>query len=1003
MLLVFAIILVLIFSARAIASFYTDFLWFDSIDQTSVWSTILVSRIVIALIAIGVFFALIFASLYIADRLSPKTRPPGPEEEVLRRWHDTAGKRKGLIRTIVALFFALVTGAGASGLWQEWILITNRQSFGIKDPQFNTDIGFYVFELPFWSSVVDWLFTAILVIFFVTAVYHYINGGIRFQTKGQRVSPAVKAHLSVILGVLALVRAAGYFLDRYDLVTSSNGVVDGASYTDVNARLPVLYLLMVIAVLAAGLFIYNIWRKGWVLPIIAVGLWAFVAIVMQNIYPLIIQRFQVQPSESSREETLMERNIEFTRIALGLDNVETQEFPTGQPLSLEGLRSSSDNIDVMPLQDPQVVQQTFEQREGERGYFMFPTPLDVDRYEIDGERVPVVLGARQLDPNADQVTSGWEAERLTYTHGYGVALAPSNTVVEGFPDFAISGFSTGTEDIPLTEPRVYFAENMDGYAIVNTDRAEVDGGEGESAQQDEGSYFYTGDGGVKMGGTFRQLMFAARFWDLDPLLSGFVKEDSRVLYVRDVRERVEKLAPFLKFDSDPYMVIDEGRVKYLIDAYTTTDRYPFSQRADTEQLPADSGLRDDFNYVRNSILAVVDSFDGSVTLYKAPSELVNDPIADAYEQAFPNLFTDISEMSENLLDHIRYPVDLFRVQTNMWSRYHLTDPQEFYEQAESWAVAQDPGGVTGTQVTAVVSEDGTEITRRERRIDPYRTLLRLPGEDDLKYVILRPYVPISAEDTRRELAAFMVAVGDCGGSTSDECDDYGRLLVYTTPSGDIDGPALVNSKIQSDPGIAQRITLLDQQGSRVDFGDMLLVPVDQSILYVRPLYVIAESTQVPELQQVIVVLDESVVMCPRLDQALDALFGLQPVATQVGTTDASNCVGTVEDASVVMPVGGTTGVSPEPEPEDPDEAETDEAETGGTAPTSTTAPPTTGPPTTAPETGDPETGTRTDAELIREANEAFQAAQDALDRGDLGAYQENFERAGRLIAELANR
>ena len=359
-------------------------------------------------------------------------------------------------------------------------------------------------------------------------------------------------------------------------------------------------------------------------------------------------------------------------------------------------------------------------------------------------------------------------------------------------------------------------------------------------------------------------------------------------------------------------------------------------------------------------------------------------------------------MSENLLNHIRYPVDLFRVQTNMWTRYHLTDPQQFYEQAESWAVAQDPGGVTGTQVTAVISEDGTEITRRERRIDPYRTLLRLPGEDELKYVILRPYVPISAEDTRRELASFMVAVGDCGGSSADECDDYGRLMVYTTPSGDIDGPALVNSKIQSDPGIAQRITLLDQQGSRVDFGDMLLVPVDQSILYVRPLYVIAESTQVPELQQVIVVLDESVVMCPRLDQALDALFGLQPVATQVGTTDASNCVGTVEDASVVMPAEGTEGVLAQLEGPDEDEAgpdEAGEAETSeaGDDPTATTVPPTTTTPAAAPETG-----TRTDAEIIRDANEAYQAAQDALERGDLGAYQEYFEQTGRLIEELAN-
>ena len=971
-----AVLIILILSLRAIASAYTDYLWFDSVDQSSVWWYILLSRIILALIAIAVFFVLLWTSLYIADRISPKNRPTGPEEDVLSRYHQATAKRKGLIRVLITLFFAIVTGISVSGMWEDWILFINRENFGIEDPQFGTDIGFYVFQLPFLTSVVDWFFAAIIVIFFVTAIYHYINGGIRFQSSGQRVTPAVKAHLSVLLGVLALVRAVDYFLDRYGLVTSSRGFVDGASYTDVTARLPVIYLLMVIAVLAFFLFVYNIWRKGWVLPIIAVGLWAFVSIVMGNIYPFIIQRFQVEPAESRREAALMERNIEHTRVALGLSNVDTKEFDTGKPLTYEGLNNSSDNIDVLPLQDPEIIQQTFEQREGERGYYMFPTPLDVDRYEVDGQAVPVVLGARQLNPSADQVTSGWESERLTYTHGYGVALAPSNTVEEGFPDFVLSGFSTENTDfgLSLDEPRVYFAEGLDGYSIVNTERSEVDEAQGETAQTAQGetaqgsgleSYTYTGDGGVKIGGWFRQAMFALRFWDIDPLISGFVRDDSRVLYVRDIQERVQKLAPFLSFDSDPYTVISDGRVKYIIDAYTTTNRYPFGQRADTEQLPANSGLRGDFNYVRNSVKAVVDSFDGSVTLYQMD---MDDPIVNAYRKAFSSLFTDGADMPEDLRKHIRYPADLFRVQTNMWSRYHLSDTQQFYEQAEGWAVAQDPGGVTGPLATIVVSEDGVQQSRRERRIDPYYTLLQLPGEDERKFVIIRPYVPVSAEDTRRELAAFMVAVSDP--------EEYGRLVVYTTPDGDVDGPALVNSKIQSDPGIAQRITLLDQQGSRVEFGDMLLVPVDQSILYVRPLYVIAESTQVPELQQVIVVLDESVVMCPQLDDALDALFGLEEVETQVGAA-TSGCVGTIE-------LGGRENLpaGPEGTPE---------------TPTTTVSPATTVPTTTT--TTLPLSAGTTDEELIRRVSEALEEAQEALADGDLGRYQEFNERARDLLAQ----
>ena len=551
----------------------------------------------------------------------------------------------------------------------------------------------------------------------------------------------------------------------------------------------------------------------------------------------------------------------------------------------------------------------------------------------------------------------------------------------GEPNFVVGGLSLERNELGLSldEPRVYFAEDLGGYAIVNTDRQEVDEAQADSSSGEAAleSYSYEGDGGVEIGGWLRKAAFALRFGDIDPLISNFVRDDSRVLYVRDVRERVEKLAPFLHFDSDPYAVVSEGRIKYVLDAYTTTSNYPFSQRADTEQLPGNSGLRHEFNYVRNSVKAVVDSFDGSVTLYQVDPD---DPIINAYASIFPDLLTDKSEMPADLRAHIRYPTDLFRVQTNMWSRYQLGDPQKFYEQAEGWAVAQDPGGVSGTAITAVVDQEGQLQSTRERRFDPYYTLLRLPGEDEQQFVILRPYVPISAEDTRKELAAFMVAV-------SDE-EDYGKLVVYRTPRGDIDGPALVNSKIQSDPNISRVITLLNRDGSSVDFGDLLLVPVNQSILYVRPMYVVPESTPVPKLQQVIAVLDESVVMCPQLDEALEALFGLRPLAAQSDSAETSGCTGTVEGVSL----GDDTPTEPV-EPTEP----TEPTEPPPTTPTTST----TQPPTTT-STTLPEGTTQTVEQLLAQASAAFEAAEAALQQGNLGEYQSQVERAQQLIQQASN-
>jgi len=953
---VVAVFFVLAISLRAIAGFYTDYLWFDSLALTSVWQGILGARIILALIFMGIFFVLMWVNLWVADRVAPRFRPTGPEEEMLERYHDVVSERPVLVRSVVAALFALIAGAGTSSQWNSWILFTNRQDFGITDPLFDTDVGFYVFQLPFLSFVTSWFFASLVIILLVTAVAHYLNGGIRVQTNGERVTPQVKAHLSVLLGALALVRAAGYWFDRYELTVSTRGAVDGAGYTDVNAQLPAIQLLLLISLFAAGLFLYNIWRRGWVLPVVAVGLWAFVSIVVSGIYPAFVQRFQVEPVESTREAPFIERNIAATRYAMGLHNVETQPFNLNFGLTAEDLANNAATVRNIRLLDPQIVDDTYQRLQADRGFYRF-NDLDVDRYVIDGNVTQVVLGTRELNPDGIPVDS-WEGRTLTYTHGFGVAIAPANAVTAaGRPDFVVGDVPVRVDEgfeLELDRPEIYFGERLSGYAVVGTDRDEVN-----YLAQDGSTVTtsYEGSGGVSMGSWFRQFAFALRFGQIDPLISAFIRSDSQVLYIRDVRERVRTVAPFLQYDADPYPVVVDGKIVYVIDAYTTSDRFPYAQRANTEQIRPGSGLDQGFNYVRNSVKAVVDTYEGDVTLYVIDPD---DPIAAAYAQAFPELFADFDEMPETLKNNLRYPEDIFTVQTNMWSRYHLSEPQAFYEQSGGWDVAQDPGSaVQGAGTTAVTNVAGETTGTRERRIDPYYLLMRLPGEPEESFVNLRSFVPISQRDERKELISFMVAKSDPG--------EYGRIVVYEMPSTQVDGPAIVNANILSEEFIATRISLLNQQGSNVRLGDLVLIPIEESILYVRPMYVEASGqTAVPELRNVILAYGDDIVMRSSLQEALEALFGDAPP--------------TLEDPEFIE--GG-------------DDEPADGAEPGETPGSTTTVPPAT---TVPPTTPAPPDGSTVDG-LLAQAGEALEAANAALAAGNLGEYQRLVNEAAELIAQ----
>ena len=863
-----AVFVVVALSLRGISGFYTDYLWFDSLDRTDVWGAVLGAKVVLWLIFFAVFFLLLWANLFVADRAAPPLRAPGPEEEMLARYHDFIGGRTSLVRFAVAFVFALLASAGAPSQWEEWLLFTNRQDFGVTDPQFDTDIGFYVFQLPFLSYVVDWAFASFVIVLILSAIAHYLNGGIRMAvTSGDRVSPSVKVHLSAILAVLALIKAAGYWLDRYELTVSKRGVVDGALYTDVNAQLPATHLLIAISLGAVVLLVVNLRRRGWIMPVIAVGLWAFVAIVMGGIYPAFVQRFQVEPNETTREAEYTQRNIDATRTAFGLipgEDLTEATFDYTIDLTAEELREHTDTVRNARVLDPLVVHPTFERFQAEREFYQFEGGgvLDTDRYMIDGHLTQVVLGSRELSLN----DLSWEREHVRLTHGYGLAIAQANvTTGEGRPSFLAGGLPVDVDnslDLGLERAQLYIGEGLGGYALVSAGVDEIDFV--DSATGEDVPTRYEGTSGVEMGSIWRRAAFAMRFGQIEPLISGFVTDETRVIYVRDVHDRVEALAPFLDFDADAYPVVLDGRVQYVIDAYTTTDRYPYAQKAENGRLD-DGGLAGkSFNYVRNSVKAVVDAYDGDVTFYVMP---VDDPIIEAWQGAFPDLFTDFDEMPDELRDHLRYPQDIFRVQTNMWARYQISDPESLVIGTERWAVAQNPGREVRVGSSEDVIDETGLVTSREERIDPYYTLLELPGEDQASYVSLRSFVPFDENDDRRELEAFMVAETRADGTT--------RLVTYEITSPDAPGPVIVASGIAQNEEISSRLTLLYDAGSEVQFGDLLMLPIADSILWVRPLYVAAQgSSSVPTLEAVIATVGEGeqIAIGNDLNDALGKLF-----------------------------------------------------------------------------------------------------------------------------------
>ena len=873
---------ILLTSLRSIAGFYTDYLWYKELHLTSVFRGILGAKILLAVVFTAIFFGLMWASLTIADRIAPRFRPAGPEDEIVQRYREVVGPHAGKVRVVAAALFALFAGVGTQSQWTNWILFANGRSFHDTDAQFHKDLSFYVFRLPFINFVINWFFVAIVITTVVTLVAHYLNGGIRVQAPADRVTPQVKAHISVLLGALAVVKGLGYWFERYQVVLSTKHVVDGATYTDVHAELPAKTLLIVIAGIAAVLFIYNIREKGWTLPAIAVALWGLVWVLVGGVYPAFIQSVRVKPSENVKERPYITRNIVGTRKAFGINKVDEVPFAGSKTLTPTDITSSSANqetISNIRLLDPNFVKDAFIKLQEIRSYYVF-NDLDVDRYQLNGKMTQTLEAVREL--NQADVPAGFVNQHLQYTHGMGAVVAPANqagVLADGTPNFTVNDVPPVGVPDESKQPRVYYGEGTTGYVIVKSGQKELD------YQNKDGSnveFSYDGTGGVPMGSIFRRVAFAFRFGDLNPVISGLVHSNSRIMYVRNIRDRVHKAAPFLHYDSDPYATIIDGRVFWVQDAYTITNRYPYSQHANVDRLPSNSGLNTSFNYVRNSVKVVIDAYNGSMRFYVMDP---NDPIAATYAKAFPKLFTPASEMDRlnpGLRAHLRYPEDLFRVQTNMYGRYHIQNAGDFYTQANAWTISQDPGsgspGGTGTQTAFGVN--GQVITTRAKRMDPTYLLTHLPGESQQSFLILQPFVPVSPSDKQQNLTAIMTAKSDP--------QDYGTLQVLVTPPGQlIDGPALINSTINANKEISQEISLLNQQGSQVKLGNVVVIPIDQSLLYVQPLYVQSQSNPLPLLRDVLVVYNGQAVHGPTVNDALCQLdFGksLCPTTTPSSPT-----------------------------------------------------------------------------------------------------------------------
>ena len=864
-----AVVLIGFLSLRNLAMLWTDQMWFSSVGLSSVFSTLFWLKVGLGLTFGAAFFALMWGNLLLTDRFGARDLSFEPEDEIVRRFQNVVRPHARRIYAVIALIMGVVAGLNATGQWQKYLLFSNSQSFHVSDPLFHKDIGFYVFTLPFVSFVVTWLLVSLFVVLLVSTGFHYLNGGIRATRVTPRVDPRVKAHLSVIGAGIALAKAAGYVIAKWELVNSTNGYAQGAGYTDVHARMPAQTILFYLSLAAAIILLANVRSRGWSLPAVAVGLWIFVALVIGVLYPTILQTVKVSPAQGSLEGPYIQRNIIATRTAFNLDGVIYHSFAGSPTISSSQVKAATATLNNVRLWDPakDIALATVTRRQSIRSYYTFAT-LAVDRYFVNGKLTPVLIGSRQLN-TANLPSPSWVNTHLQYTHGIGAAVLAANSAdANGNPNFVVSNVPPASANgMPvLTQPDIYFGINDPGWVVANTKQSELDYqvNSGPRAGQPVETH-YASTGGVAIGGFFSRAALALRLGDFNFLISNQITSSSRVLFVRDVQAMAQKAAPFLSFNSQPYAVIANGQVQYVLDGFTTSSQYPYAENASNLNINT-GGLPSSFNYVRNSVKVVVNAYTGAMKFYAADPK---DPILKAYRAAFPAMFQPMSAMPPEIQTHLRYPTDLFSVQAATLGRYHITSATAFYTASDRWEISPSTGSGTPNQSlakTTATDSAGNVTSSSLTAMNPVFQVGSLPQANHEQLLESIAYVPAGNSSTVQGLTAFMVATSD---ST-----DYGQLHVYETPRGSlVTGPVQSDSEAQQDAAVSRTISLLDQHGSSVLLGNNLMVPLDQSVLYIRPLYVTSTSNPLPQLRYVIAVFNQVVAIKPTLAGALSSVLG----------------------------------------------------------------------------------------------------------------------------------
>ena len=837
---IFVAFIVLLIAIFAGANFFTEWAWFNQLGYLKAFLLMFFSNFGLRVL-IGLIFAVfVFINLSFTKKLFYKyfEKEEVDSENVETLFKDESqgflnwlSKNKlNWLYIIISLILGFLFSSVSSELWKIVLKFFNQTPFGTTDPIFGRDIAFYVFSLPFYSFIKEMAMVLIVLTIIVVGVIYFIASGVSsFSEVKVKLSNRAKSHITVLLSIFLLLKAWDYRLAMYELLYSSRGVAFGASYTDINANLLGLRILFVIAIAVAIGLLVSLFRKNYKLLAWGLGIWLVTSLIFGGIYPGFVQRFQVEPNEIARERQYINYNIESTLEAYDLSDIKTTDFAVENGLTLEELEENDEIIKNIRLWDHRPLLTTYNQIQTLRQYYDFQN-IDVDRYTIDGEYRQVMLGAREMNqdllPGQAQT---WINRKLKYTHGYGVSMSPVNMVTDqGLPEFFMKDIPTQVDvDIDLDNAAIYYGEKTDEYVIANTDSTEFHYPKG-----DENVFInYDGTGGVPMGNFIKKSIFALRFSNLKFLLNDDINFDSKIMYHRNIKERVRRVAPFLQYDSDPYLVVTQGRLFWIQDAYTTTDRYPYSEP-----------VRGVGNYIRNSVKIVIDAYNGDMDFYVVDDE---DPIAKTYQKIFPEIFVDGEEMPEDIRNHIRYPKDLFRIQAQLYSTYHMRDPVVFYNKEDLWNIPNE-------------NYAGSSI-----KMEPYYITSKLPGNSDLEFILMLPFTPAN----RNNMISWIAGRSDG--------ENYGELVEYQFPKDTlVFGPSQIESRIDQDAEISQQLSLWSQRGSRVIRGNLIVYPIENSILYVEPIYLQAEASEIPEMKRVVVSYAGQIEMDVTLEGALAKIFGV---------------------------------------------------------------------------------------------------------------------------------